>query len=236
MRAPRYLLREYAVRRLMRGWPAGYFLEVGYGGGHMLETLARWGHRGVGYDPSPQAREAAQQMLARQGITQVRLVEQLPESERFDYIFLFEVLGYFPEPEAELRRFRGLLKPGGRIVFSFVRQDSGYSREAVGDMRTFSAAEIDGLLAAAALKASAKWNYGFPLANLMRPAMVAVNSAWLRRQRSGAGSTGMVHTSPLMKIVGALVNRVTIWPWAAAQLLFRDTDLGNGYVVAAESA
>jgi SAM-dependent methyltransferase len=239
VRPPRYLLREYAVRRLLCGRRPGRFLEIGYGGGQMLVTLARLGFTGVGYEISPDAQAAAASLLASRAITAVDLVDRLPEAERFDWVFLFEVLGYLEHPLEEMRRYRSLLSPGGQIIFSFVRQGAGYSPEVLRNMRTFSATDVDELLVAASLRARVKWNYGFPLANLMRPAMNTLHRARLRREpETGDGSqlTGLYHTAPAMLLVGALLNDITVRPWAALQMLFKNTDLGNGYLVAAEAA
>jgi len=232
------LLREYAVRRLLDGCRPGRFLEIGYGGGQMLLTLARLGFSGAGYDPSPDARRVAAGLLESEGINTVELLDQLPEHDRFDYLFLLEVLGYLDHPADELRRYSRMLLPGGMLVFSFVRERAGYSPEVVRDMRTFSAAEVDHLLTEASLRAKVKWNYGFPLANMMRPAMNAFHLARLRRPgTAGDGRllTGLYHTAPWMDVVGGLINRITIWPWAALQMIFKNTNLGNGYVIAAES-
>ncbi|HUJ25949.1 MAG TPA: class I SAM-dependent methyltransferase [Myxococcales bacterium] len=236
MPPPRYLLREYALRRLLGDMKPGRFLEVGYGAGQMLASLAAWGFSGVGYDSSPQARAAAAALLAARGVTSVELRDHLPAGELFDYVFLFEVLGYFEDPAGELRRLRSLLRPGGVIIFSFVRDRAGYDPRVVGQMKTFSAAGIDALLSAAGLRARVKWNYGFPLANLMRPAMNAVHLARRRGKESAEETrlTGLGHTAPALRLLGLAVNRLTIRPWGALQMLFRDTDLGNGYLVAAE--
>ena len=238
MRPPRYLLREYAVRRFLEGRQPGRFLEIGYGGGHMLVCLARLGFFGVGYDISEQARRTAQELLDAEAITTVRLVDRFPDQDRFDYVFLFEVLGYLEQPEEELRRYRKLLQPGGLIVFSFVREGAGYSPGVTGNMRTFAASEIEELLSAASLRARLKWNYGFPLANLMRPAMNALHWARGRREPgpSDVSLTGLYHTAPTMRVVSAVMNEITIRPWASLQMLFKDTNLGNGYIVAAEAS
>src|ERR1700737_4660993 len=72
---PRYLLREYAVKRLLDHRVRGRFLEVGYGGGHMLVSLARLGFSGIGYETSPEAHRVAADLLASEGVNSVRLVD-----------------------------------------------------------------------------------------------------------------------------------------------------------------
>lgn len=235
MRPPRFLLRELTVRELLEQLPRGRFLEVGYGAGYLLETLSRLGYSGVGFDPSPDARAAAEALLRERGIHAVTLVDELPSNERFELVFLMEVIGYLDDPVAELARYRELLAPGGKLVLSFNGPNADYAHEVQADQKRFATAEIREILTRAGYRDPLFWNYGFPLVNLMRPALNAYHRLRARRGLEGraeAGVTGLRHRAPLVHAVSQVLNERTLAPFARLQRVFRDTELGNGFVVA----
>jgi SAM-dependent methyltransferase len=235
MRPPRFLLRELTVRELIAGFPKGRFLEVGYGAGYLLETLAKLGYEGVGFDPSADARQAAEEHLREQGISGVRLVDRLPEGERFELVFLMEVIGYLGDPVHELSRYRELLQPTGKLVLSFNGLNADYAHEVQADQKSFSPRQIREILAAAGYVDPVFWNYGFPLVNLMRPGLNAYHRLRARRgveARAEAGVTGLRHRAPLVHALSRVLNEHTIRPFALVQRAFRHTELGNGFVVA----
>lgn len=235
MRPPRFLLRELTVRELLSSFPRGRFLEVGYGAGYLLETLANLGFEGVGFDPSPDAQRAAAEFLSERGVRGVTLVDRLPQEERFDLVFLMEVIGYLDDPVLELSRYRQLLNPGGKLILSFNGLNAVYAHEVQADQKSFSPAQIREILARAGFGAPTFWNYGFPLVNLMRPALNAYHRLRARRgdeARAEAGVTGLRHRAPLVRVVSQLLNEHTIRPFALVQRAFRHTELGNGFVVA----
>jgi SAM-dependent methyltransferase len=239
MRPPRFLLRELTVRELLTGFPKGRFLEVGYGAGYLLETLAGLGYGGVGFDPSPEARAAAETLLREHAIQGITLVDSLPVAERFDFVFLMEVIGYLEDPVRELSRYRELLKPDGKLVLSFNGLNADYAHEVQADQKTFSPDQIREILMRAGFANPSFWNYGFPLVNLMRPALNAYHRLRARRgseARAETGVTGLRHRAPLVSAVSRVLNERTIRPFAVLQRAFRNTELGNGFVVACSPA
>src|SRR5690606_20544396 len=83
----------------------------------------------------------------------------------------------------------------------------------------------------------ALWNYGFPLANMMRPLM---NLYHRLRHKTGkgdavyaTGETGLQYRHPLMQLLAGFCNEMTLWPFLRLQMLFRYTSLGNGYLLLA---
>ncbi|MFJ6612822.1 class I SAM-dependent methyltransferase [Streptomyces sp. NPDC091289] len=100
----------------------GTVLDLGSGTGTNLRALRDRGHRGTGVDPSAAftayAREAGDEHIAY--VT--GRAEDFRTDERFDLVYsLFMTLNYLPRAElaATLRRVRGLLNPGGRVVLEF---------------------------------------------------------------------------------------------------------------------
>ncbi|HEX4338965.1 MAG TPA: class I SAM-dependent methyltransferase [Polyangiaceae bacterium] len=238
MLAPRYLLREAVVFDLLDGAPPGSFVEIGCGGGELLVALARKGFRGIATDRSGNARRRSRARLGEEGITTVSIVDELPVGDVFDHVFLFEVLGYAPDPVELLATCRELLAPGGRFLVSFARADSGYASGVVHDMRFFTADEVTDLARAAGLVPGRRVNYGYPLANAIVPVRNAIHAA--RSLLPGhtptddseeKPDTGLDHASPWMRPLSLLSNRTTLAPFVRLQSLFARTNRGNGYVL-----
>jgi hypothetical protein len=206
----------------------------------MLVNLARRGFYGDGYDFSPEARTAAEKHLRENHVSTIRLLNGLDESEAYEYIFLFEVIGYFPDIDAELVRLRRMLRDRGKLVLSFVGSGASYSAKALGNQRFFSRAEMTEVLLRSGFRVTAMWNFGYPLANLLAQFLnlsLLIKLA-LRRDRSretwDVRQTGLFHETAFMKLLGCFINDRTICPFARLQMLFRKGDRGNGYIVMAE--
>jgi 2-polyprenyl-3-methyl-5-hydroxy-6-metoxy-1,4-benzoquinol methylase len=238
MMPPRYLLRKSTVLELMEGRPRGRFLELGYGTGDMLATLASRGFEGVGYDISASARETATQRLRRDGVSSVTLAAEMPAGP-FDYVFFFEVIGYWDDPIAELHRLREELAPSGCMIFSFLNaRQQGAADRLTGNYRGFSRPEVLEFLEKAQLEAEAFWNYGYPLANLLKPVLDLYHwtRAYLRPEEAQSCAmhvSGLPEKHLANRVAGAVFNPIALAPFVRAQRLFRNTDLGAGYVVLA---
>jgi SAM-dependent methyltransferase len=237
MMPPRYLLRKFTVLELMEGRAPGRFLELGYGSGDMLATLAARGLEGVGYDVSATARDMAAKRLQRDGVRSVTLATE-PPAGPFDYVFFFEVIGYWDDPVAELRRLRDKLAPSGCMIFSFLNaRQQGAADRLTGNYRGFSCRDVLDFLDRAELETDVVWNYGYPLANLLKPALDLYHRLRARRRREDVRSAMHVSGIPeehlVNRVAGAIFNPLVIAPFVRAQRWFRNTDLGAGYVVLA---
>ncbi|WP_051872452.1 methyltransferase domain-containing protein [Streptomyces sclerotialus] len=122
---PDHGLRDPAVRAAwaarLRAWlpdrPSDV-LDLGCGTGSLALLAAEQGHRVTGVDRSPRMVEAARAKLAA---WDTRLLigdaAEPPVPERqFDVIVVRHVLWALPAPEAALRSWVRLLRPGGRLV------------------------------------------------------------------------------------------------------------------------
>ncbi|MGZ3427721.1 MAG: class I SAM-dependent methyltransferase [Polyangia bacterium] len=109
-------LRVRAIRRLLDASPAMRVLEVGVGGGNVLERV---GGRRVGIDLSPFILHKAKARLGA-GAALVRGdAMALPFADgAFDRVFCSEVLEHVLEPEAAVREMRRVLAPRGFAVVS----------------------------------------------------------------------------------------------------------------------
>ncbi|MFC8126652.1 trifunctional class I SAM-dependent methyltransferase/NUDIX hydrolase/VOC family protein [Streptomyces sp. NPDC057302] len=122
---PDHGLRDEVVRdawaRRLRDWlprTAGDVLDLGCGTGSLSLLAAERGHRVTAVDLSPNMVELAREKLS--GHAAEVLVgdawEPPVEGRRFDVVLARHVLWMVPDPEAVLRHWCGLLRPGGRLV------------------------------------------------------------------------------------------------------------------------
>ncbi|MEU8998510.1 methyltransferase domain-containing protein [Streptomyces caniferus] len=122
---PDHGLRDPAVRAAwaarLRSWlpsaPAAV-LDLGCGTGSLALLAAEQGHRVTGVDRSPRMIAQARGKLAgRDAAFLVADAAEPPVGEqRFDVVLVRHVLWALPDPAAALRRWAGLLAPGGRLV------------------------------------------------------------------------------------------------------------------------
>ncbi|MGW4445542.1 class I SAM-dependent methyltransferase [Streptomyces sp. NPDC004682] len=105
----------------LRGWlpirPADV-LDLGCGTGSLALLAAEQGHRVTAVDSSPAMVELARGKLAGHDAVVLRgdAAEPPVEEGSADVVLVRHVLWALPEPEKVLRRWRELLRPGGRFV------------------------------------------------------------------------------------------------------------------------
>ncbi|MET9776693.1 class I SAM-dependent methyltransferase [Streptomyces sp. NPDC006367] len=118
-------LRDPGVRRAwaarMRSWlpaPPGDVLDLGCGTGSLSLLAAEQGHRVTGIDLSPAMVELARAKLAgRDAVFLTGDAGAPPVGERrYDTVLARHVLWTLPGPGRVLAHWRGLLRPGGRLV------------------------------------------------------------------------------------------------------------------------
>ncbi|MFJ9850758.1 class I SAM-dependent methyltransferase [Streptomyces sp. NPDC101150] len=105
----------------LRSWlPSGpaRILDLGCGTGSLALLAAEQGHRVTGIDRSPAMIARARAKLAgREDGLLVGDAAEPPVGERpFDAVLVRHLLWALPDPAAALRRWAGLLVPGGRLV------------------------------------------------------------------------------------------------------------------------
>jgi SAM-dependent methyltransferase len=122
---PDHGLRDPEVRRAwaarLSSWRparASDVLDLGCGTGSLSLLAAEQGHRVTGVDASPAMVGRARAKLAgRDAVFLVGDAAAPPVGEqRFDVVLVRHVLWALPDPGRALRHWRGLLRPGGRLV------------------------------------------------------------------------------------------------------------------------
>ncbi|MEV7992304.1 class I SAM-dependent methyltransferase [Streptomyces sp. NPDC086077] len=122
---PDHGLRDPGVRdawaRRLRSWLPGApcdVLDLGCGTGSLSLLAAEQGHRVTGVDLSPAMVDLARAKLAgRDAVFLVGDAAAPPVGRRrFDVVLVRHVLWTLPDQGGVLRHWRGLLRPGGRLV------------------------------------------------------------------------------------------------------------------------
>ncbi|MFJ6741999.1 class I SAM-dependent methyltransferase [Streptomyces sp. NPDC091279] len=122
---PDHGLRDPGVRRAwaerLAGWlpgRPGEVLDLGCGTGSLSLLASEQGHRVTGVDLAPAMLALARAKLAgRDAEFLVGDAAAPPVGERrFDAVLVRHVLWTLPDPAHVLRTWRGLLRPGGRLI------------------------------------------------------------------------------------------------------------------------
>jgi SAM-dependent methyltransferase len=136
--APVTALATNPLLNAVRLLPGIRLLDLATGPGALAATAANRGARTVGVDLSPRMIELAQRLHPAIEFREAD-AERLPFAEcMFDAIVCSFGLGHFPRPEAVLAECARILKPSGRIAFSWwddpARQRiQGLFREAIAE-------------------------------------------------------------------------------------------------------
>ncbi len=95
-------------------------LDVGCGTGFLALQLAELGHRAVGVDVADDMLQLARGKAAGAGLTarfELADAEQLPFADAmFDLVIERHVIWTLPQPDADLREWARVLRPGGRVL------------------------------------------------------------------------------------------------------------------------
>jgi len=113
--------------------PRWQVLDVGTGRGRFGLHFAAHGCRVVGVDLNPDMLELAREAARKRGLEERFEVRggdaQAPwnfEDECFDVVLCMELFDHLPDLGCALREARRVLRPGGRLIFSYVPSESLY--------------------------------------------------------------------------------------------------------------
>jgi 2-polyprenyl-3-methyl-5-hydroxy-6-metoxy-1,4-benzoquinol methylase len=94
------------------------YLDVGCGGGGVLQMARNWCSQGVGVEPQDKWRKA----LAERGVEVYADLAEVPAAG-FDVISIFHVLEHIPDPRAFIRMLLTKACPGGQLIIEVPSAD-----------------------------------------------------------------------------------------------------------------
>ena len=115
--------------------PRGHVLEIACGTGLWTEAIARVADTVVAVDAAPETIAIARTRVTGSGRFEVADVFAWQTAERFDAVFFSAWLSHVPDDrfDAFWAKLRGLLKPGGRVLFLDEHSDERPKEAYVGD-------------------------------------------------------------------------------------------------------
>lgn len=233
---PKLILRESSIQDVSGSWPAGRFVEMGAGTGHMTRFFLERGFSGACHDLGEDSRQMMRRNLADAG-ERMRVVDDLSElpPEEFDYLFAFEVLEHIEPDRDVFREWVRYLKPGGRVLLSVPAHSRKYGRsdELVGHVRRYEKDQLHRLMHEAGIEDIRIINYGYPITELTR----RLSNRMVRNDRSYEGlspeqrsiRSAQAKPKAITRALSLLSDKL-ILPFCVVQRWFYNRDLGDGYV------
>jgi SAM-dependent methyltransferase len=241
---PRYLLREFELKKAIG--TGDNFLEIGGGNLEFTKVLLKYFNKGVVCDFTDKTKSTFENLPPEikqrlQLISKDYLTEKMPD--KFDLITFSEVLEHVQNDKAFIEKVKAELKDDGRMILAVPAHMSYWTffDVSVGHIRRYEKKDLIALVESAGFKVTKFVTYGFPFTNLL--ALPKLLLAKINRKK-----TANLNVQDRTKISGfqggflnnvvvtAIVNRVTIVPFALFASLFNSTDLGEGYIVVAQKA
>ena len=239
MPAPRYLFRIKLVQKLLRTIPKGRFLDIGIGGGDFLLRLSKNGYIGKGIDISRQAiNESKERLKNTSGITVEKKNFMDIKNEKFEIIFMFEVLEHIKEDASTLRKINQILPMHGHFFVSVPCHSRkwGATDDWAGHIRRYEKIELKKKLEEAGLKPTVFWCYGFPFINMIKPARDYYAGKRLKEtdlsMQEKTEKSGIDRSH--VKKYKFFFNYFFLNPFYYLQFPFLNKDMGEGYLVMAE--
>ena len=240
VKTPKHILREKALRYLVKKYEPGTFVEFGAGTGDFTRYFLDEGYRGVVLDIDENTIEILKNNL--KGYNNIKVFESQDDLEKtnFDYLMAFEVLEHIPDDLSVLRDWSRYLREGGKLIASVPAHQRKYSREdeRVGHVRRYEKDQLFNLLKKAGYDNITIVNYGFPLGNISRRVKNIIN--YFKRDSNGESKSQVessidsgIRRDDMENKLGFLFNSKALYPFFYIQKLFFKMDLGDGYVVTA---
>ncbi len=234
---PRYQLRCWVIKRLIRRLHPADFIEIGAASGQLAEWMSHQGMTGTATEISV---EAIRMMRARlQGNDRVTIhagdAGELPRPA--DLLVSMEVLEHIRDDRAALAQWFELVRPGGHMILSVPAHPGMFSAEdeMVGHYRRYAKPELIDKLCQAGFETPQVLAYGFPLGLLLKQLRTVASRRRLRtdgrsrRQRTEASGVERKRYTRFRW----LLNEACLLPFNLLQMPFLHRDWSDGYIAVA---
>jgi SAM-dependent methyltransferase len=236
---PSYLVKRQVILESLENIGACNVLEVGCGCGDLLHVLEQKGYHGIGIDISDEALAVAASGLSGD---RFRVARRTPDelSEVFDVVVASEVMEHYQDDQAFVMQLRERIREGGHLLITVPAhmKDWGPNDDSCGHVRRYERSELFELLAKTGFSDIVIHSYGVPIYNLMKPLydfavrFEAAKPAAPMDKTAESGGMKLLQGSGLL--FRCLFNDITMYPLYQLQRLFYCTDLGKGYIAAAQ--
>jgi cyclopropane fatty-acyl-phospholipid synthase-like methyltransferase len=238
--APSFLLRRDRILRLLAESPAGDLLEIGCGAGTLLYELCQRGFTCEALETSESALEIARYVNA--GNVTLHQHPQAHWTNRFDYLFAFEVLEHIEDDQAALATWRSWIKPGGMMLISVPAHTRKWSASDVwaGHVRRYERTGFADLITSSGFVIEHLETYGFPLANVIRPLRAHFHARDLARHKASHDERAYNNDlsgiqrkteSTLYPLLKSPLGRLLMYSACLLQDWSAGRDWGTGYLV-----
>lgn len=235
---PRYLLRCWVVKRLIRKLKPRDFVEIGAASGHMADWMSQQGMTGTAVEISPAALAIMGERLAANKAVNIFDRDSRDLRAEADVLLSMEVLEHIEDDNAALQNWFDLIRPGGHLLLSVPAHQSKFSAEdeMVGHFRRYDKRPLIEQLKAIGFEQPTIYSYGFPLGLLLKFLRTKVASKSLssdQRSRQERTEASGVERKRWLSLRW-LLNDVCFLPFHVVQMMFLRFDWSDGYIAVAQ--
>jgi len=233
---PRYLLRRWVVRRLIRHIKPQDFIEIGSASGEMADWLSAHDIPGVAVEISPQALRMLRARFENHPRIQVHNAAEGQPDRTADLLLSMEVMEHLADDHLALSEWFELIRPGGHLLLSVPAGKRLFSAEdeMVGHFRRYERQELIEKLTAAGFERPDVLCYGFPLGLVLKKIRNIVAKRKLRHDRRDmqerTEASGVERQFLWLKW---MFNNFFFLPFNLLQMPFLRLDWTDGYIAVA---
>ena len=235
---PRYLLRCWVVKRIIRSICPRDFIEIGAASGHMARWMSdRCQMTGTAVEISPAALEMMRERLADNNKVTVFDCDSRALEAQTDLLLSMEVLEHIQDDAAALRNWFDLIRPGGHLLLSVPAHPHLFSAEdeMAGHYRRYSRKPLIRQLEEIGFEQPIVLSYGFPIGLVLKKLRTIMARRSLKndeRSRQERTQASGVERRRWLNLRWML-NDVFLLPFHLLQMPFLRFDLSDGYVAIA---
>lgn len=235
---PRYLLRSWVVKRLIRQLQPKTFVEIGAASGHMAQWMSDQRQMsGVAVEISNDALEMMQERLASNDRVTIFDQDSRNLTAQSDLLLSMEVLEHIEDDDGALQNWFELIRPGGHLILSVPAHQRRFSAEdeMVGHFRRYEKNDLAAQLQKIGFEQPRIMNYGYPLGLILKWLRTKVASRSLttddRSRQQRTESSGVDRKRWLS--FKWLLNDFVMLPFNLLQMPFLRFDWSDGYIAVA---